>query len=113
MERKDSLRRAKPSLMPEAPDQSYQPALDRLVPLSVKPALSAAATSDCAKLPLVSIESSEELTTLDLRLEKIRSSSDADPHPFTIEPKNKGTDLMSSKQVSAKHISMSRKKEHI
>lgn len=67
----------------------YKPVLVRLVPSSLKPALSAAATSACAKLPLVKIESSEELPTLDLWLEKLRSSSDAEPHPFTIEPKNK------------------------
>lgn len=73
----------------------YKPALVRLVPSSLKPALSAAATSACAKLPLVKIESSEELPTLDLWLEKLRSSSDAEPHPFTIEPKNKCRGLVS------------------
>lgn len=73
----------------------YKPVLVRLVPSSLKPALSAAATSACAKLPLVKIESSEELPTLDLWLEKLRSSSDAEPHPFTIEPKNKCRGLVS------------------
>lgn len=73
----------------------YKPVLVRLVPSSLKPALSAAATSACAKLPQVKIESSEELPTLDLWLEKLRSSSDAEPHPFTIEPKNKCRGLVS------------------
>lgn len=73
----------------------YKPVLVRLVPSSLNPALSAAATSACAKLPLVKIESSEELPTLDLWLEKLRSSSDAEPHPFTIEPKNKCRGLVS------------------
>lgn len=44
----------------------YQPVLVRLVPSSLKPALSAAATSACAKLPLAKREPSEELPTLDL-----------------------------------------------
>lgn len=67
----------------------YKPVLVRLVPSSLNPALSAAATSACAKVPLARMESSEELPTLDLWLEKLRSSSDAEPQPFTIEPKNK------------------------
>lgn len=73
----------------------YKPVLVRLVPSSLNPALSAAATSACAKVPLVKMESSEELPTLDLWLEKLRSSSDAEPHPFTIEPKNKCRALVS------------------
>lgn len=44
----------------------YQPVLVRLVPSSLKPALSAAATSACAKLPLAKMAPSEELPTLDL-----------------------------------------------
>lgn len=44
----------------------YQPVFVRLVPSSLKPALSAAATSACAKLPLAKMEPSEELPTLDL-----------------------------------------------
>lgn len=73
----------------------YEPVLDRLVPSSLNPALSAAATRACAKLPLVKMESSEELPTLDLWLEKLRSSSDAEPHPFISEPKNKCRGLVS------------------
>lgn len=48
--------------------------------------MSAAATKAWAKLQWVKMEPSDELPRLDLWLEKLRSSSEAEPHPFTMDP---------------------------